>query len=81
MSAPGRQISLAWRTVSKVREASGGGTVVEVPADRVAGWFDRFGARHGGIAHTDLAAGRVAVLADDGASATPKPAATSTRIV
>ncbi|HEX7661369.1 MAG TPA: acVLRF1 family peptidyl-tRNA hydrolase [Pseudonocardiaceae bacterium] len=55
--------------MSKVREASGGGTVVEVPADRVAGWFDRFGARHGGIAHTDLAAGRVAVLADDGASA------------
>jgi hypothetical protein len=54
--------------VNKVRQAPGGGTLVEVPADRVAGWFTRFGERHG-VRHTDLDPHRVVVLAADGATA------------
>lgn len=54
--------------MNKVRQAPGGGTLVEVPAERVAGWFTRFGERHG-VRHTDLASDRVAVLAADGTTA------------
>lgn len=43
---------------------------MEVAPDRLAGWFDRFAAAHGGVAHTVLAAAEVAVRAVDGASAT-----------
>lgn len=55
--------------MNRVRQAPGGGTLVEVSADRVAGWFLRFGDRHGGVRHTELGADRVVVLAADGASA------------
>ena len=43
---------------------------VLVEPERLAGWFDRFGQRHGGVLDTMLAAGRVVVRAADGASAT-----------
>ena len=40
-----------------------------VEPERLAGWFDRFGQRHGGVERTDLAADRVVVRAADGATA------------
>lgn len=54
----------------RVREAAGGGRAVEVEPERLAGWFDRFAVRHGGVARTALAADRVTVTAADGAAAT-----------
>lgn len=51
------------------RELAGGGRAVPVPPERLAGWFERFGTRHGGIARTELAARRVVVTAGDGATA------------
>ena len=55
--------------MSRVREVAGGGRAVEVEPERLAGWFERFGARHGGIASTDLTPRRVRVTAADGAMA------------
>jgi hypothetical protein len=43
---------------------------VLVEPERLAGWFDRFGQRHGGVARTGLAPHRVTVHANDGARAT-----------
>ena len=42
---------------------------VLVEPERLAGWFGRFGERHGGIAGTDLGRDRVVVRAADGATA------------
>ncbi|MGH3567198.1 MAG: acVLRF1 family peptidyl-tRNA hydrolase [Pseudonocardia sp.] len=56
--------------MSRVREAAGGGRAVEVVPERLAGWFERFGARHGGIAATSVTSAAVLVRADDGATAT-----------
>ena len=43
--------------------------VALVEPERLAGWFDRFGRRHGGVVRTDLAADRVVVHAADRAAA------------
>lgn len=50
----------------RVREVAGGGRAVEVEPERVAGWFDRFAARHGGLASTRWQPPVVHVLAADG---------------
>src|SRR5690606_11722411 len=55
--------------MSKVRQLPGGGKAVELAPDRLSGWFERFGQRHGGIQRTELAERRVEVLAADGAVA------------
>lgn len=49
---------------------AGGGRAVEVEPERLAGWYDRFGARHGGVARTVRTPGEVVVTAADGATAT-----------
>ena len=48
----------------------GGGRAVEVEPERVAGWFDRFAARHGGVTGTVLGPAEVVVTGADGATAT-----------
>ncbi|MET0234965.1 MAG: acVLRF1 family peptidyl-tRNA hydrolase [Kibdelosporangium sp.] len=55
--------------MSRTRMTAGGGRAVEVEPDRLAGWFDRFAARHGGIADTEITADVVRVTAGDGAQA------------
>ncbi|PRY37195.1 hypothetical protein CLV43_1106 [Umezawaea tangerina] len=47
----------------------GGGLAVEVEPERLAGWFDRFAGRHGGITRTVAAAEHVRVEAADGTRA------------
>jgi VLRF1 release factor-like protein len=62
--------------MSTVRPAPGGGHFVEVSPARVSGWFDRFGARHGGVVGTDVDGDVLTVLTEDGATArvaTPFP--------
>ncbi|MGD9531283.1 acVLRF1 family peptidyl-tRNA hydrolase [Pseudonocardia sp.] len=54
----------------RVRAAAGGGRVVEVAPQRLAGWVERFTERHGGPAATRSAPDRVVVEAADGATAT-----------
>ncbi|MGQ0838560.1 acVLRF1 family peptidyl-tRNA hydrolase [Actinokineospora sp.] len=56
--------------MGKARTVAGGGRAVEVPPERLAGWFDRFAARHGGVVRTVVAADSVLVEAVDGATAT-----------
>lgn len=56
--------------MSRVREAAGGGRAVEVEPERLAGWFDRFGGRHGGVLATAVEPAEVVVHAVDGATAT-----------
>lgn len=55
--------------MARVRQAAGGGRVVEVAADRIPGWMTRFAANHGGL--TSLAANTATVRAEakDGATA------------
>lgn len=53
----------------RVREVAGGGRAVEVEPERVAGWFDRFAARHDGLAEVRWEPPAVRVLAADGARA------------
>jgi hypothetical protein len=48
---------------------AGGGRAVEVEPERLAGWYDRFAARHGGVADTVLEPASVLVRAIDGATA------------
>jgi hypothetical protein len=55
--------------VSRTRMVAGGGRAVEVEPERVAGWFDRFAARHQGAKRTMLTATTVLVAAVDGATA------------
>ncbi|MGW4064606.1 acVLRF1 family peptidyl-tRNA hydrolase [Amycolatopsis sp. NPDC004747] len=54
----------------KPKEAAGGGRTVEVPPERLAGFFARFAERHGGITATGAAPDRVSVTAADGTTAT-----------
>ena len=56
--------------MAKVREAAGGGRTVEVPPERLEGFFARFAERHGGIVATDAGPDEVSVTAADGTSAT-----------
>ncbi|MGK3203520.1 acVLRF1 family peptidyl-tRNA hydrolase [Amycolatopsis sp. MEPSY49] len=56
--------------MAKARQVSGGGRAVEVPPERLAGWFERFAASHGGIVATSGAPREVRVTAADGATAT-----------
>jgi hypothetical protein len=55
--------------MSRVRAVSGGGRAVEVEPERLAGWFSRFGERHGGIARTVVSPSHVCVEAVDGSRA------------
>ena len=48
---------------------AGGGRAVEVAPERLAGWYERFGARHGGVAGTAREPWSVVVTAADGATA------------
>lgn len=56
--------------MSRVRAAAGGGRVVEVAPERLAGWFDRFAVRNEGIAETVATADEVVVTAGNGTTAT-----------
>lgn len=56
--------------MAKARQVAGGGRAVEVPPERLAGWFARFAASHGGIAATDVTPLEVRVTAADGTTAT-----------
>jgi VLRF1 release factor-like protein len=55
--------------VAKGREVAGGGRAVDVPPERLAGWFARFAERHGGIVTTEGTPGEVRVVAGDGTTA------------
>ena len=55
--------------MNKVRAVSGGGRAVEVPPERLDGWFSRFAARHGGVVSTSVTPGRCLVTAVDRATA------------
>ncbi|MGJ7905234.1 acVLRF1 family peptidyl-tRNA hydrolase [Actinopolyspora sp. H202] len=54
---------------SRVRQLPGGGRAVEVEPNRLAGWFERFGRRHEGVARTSETTSVVRVSAVDGAEA------------
>ncbi|WP_410669365.1 acVLRF1 family peptidyl-tRNA hydrolase [Amycolatopsis sp. cmx-4-68] len=54
----------------KPREVAGGGRAVEVPPERLAGFFTRFAGRHGGIVATAAGPLEVRVTAADGTTAT-----------
>jgi hypothetical protein len=56
--------------MSKAREAPGGGRIVEVSPERLAGWFDRFAARNGGIRETTASETEVVVTGTNGTTAT-----------
>ncbi|MGQ0573942.1 MAG: acVLRF1 family peptidyl-tRNA hydrolase [Pseudonocardia sp.] len=56
--------------MARVREFAGGGRAVEVAPERLAGWMERFGARHGGITGTAVAPAEVVLTGADGATAT-----------
>ncbi|SEF37696.1 hypothetical protein SAMN05421837_11547 [Amycolatopsis pretoriensis] len=56
--------------MAKARQISGGGRAVEVPPERLAGWFERFAASHGGNVATDAGPDQVSVTAADGSTAT-----------
>lgn len=67
--------------MSTPREAPGGGEIVEVPPERLAGWFDRFALRNGGIRATTATAAEVVVTSGAGTTATaivPFPPLTGT---
>ncbi len=55
--------------MSRVRPLPGGGRAVEVGPARLAGWFERFAANHGGVVVTTAEPRRVRVRASDGAVA------------
>ncbi|GLZ33581.1 hypothetical protein Lesp02_57690 [Lentzea sp. NBRC 105346] len=55
--------------MAKVRSVPGGGRAVEVEPERLEGWFQRFGERHGGVAETVVRRRQVVVTALDGATA------------
>ncbi|SFJ66335.1 hypothetical protein SAMN05421835_107154 [Amycolatopsis sacchari] len=56
--------------MSRVRDAAGGGRVVEVAPERLGGWFDRFATRNGGIRETAATDTEVVVTAANGTTAT-----------
>ncbi|TWP47233.1 hypothetical protein FKR81_32755 [Lentzea tibetensis] len=55
--------------MAKVRSVPGGGRAVELQPERLQGWFERFGERHGGIHDTEIRERDVVVTAKDGARA------------
>ncbi len=57
------------RTRPRYGRRVGDGRVVEVEPERVAGWFGRFGERHGGVLRTVREPASVLVTAADGATA------------
>jgi hypothetical protein len=56
--------------MAKARQVAGGGRAVDVPPERLAGWFARFAERHGGIVSTSGTGDEVRVRAADGSTAT-----------
>lgn len=52
-----------------MRSVAGGGRGVEVDPERLAGWFERFAASHGGVVGTSWAPPTVTVSAADGSRA------------
>jgi hypothetical protein len=56
--------------MSKTRQVAGGGRAVEVPPDRLEGWFDRFAGRNDGVRTTILRPGEVVVTGGNGTTAT-----------
>ncbi|UKD55935.1 hypothetical protein L3Q65_04250 [Amycolatopsis sp. FU40] len=52
------------------RQVAGGGRAVEVPPERLDGWFARFAERNGGVRATVLSATQVRVTAGNGTTAT-----------
>ena len=56
--------------MARVRQVGGGGKAVEVEPERLAGWFDRFAVRNGGIVSVAAGPTRVVVSAADGTTAT-----------
>jgi hypothetical protein len=55
--------------VVRSRPAAGGGVVVEVPADRIAGWVNRFSGRNNGLRAVDGGPDGVRLVAADGTTA------------
>jgi Actinobacteria/chloroflexi VLRF1 release factor len=56
--------------MAKWRQAAGGGRTIEVPPERLAGWFARFADGHGGAVTTEAIPAGLQVTAADGATAT-----------
>ncbi|NIJ11767.1 hypothetical protein FHU38_002111 [Saccharomonospora amisosensis] len=56
--------------MARIRQAPGGGRIVEVEAERLAGWFERFAERNGGVRRTRLGRHEVTVTAGNGTTAT-----------
>lgn len=56
--------------MAKGRQVAGGGRAVEVPPERLAGWFARFAERHDGVVTTEATPAEVRVVAGDGTTAT-----------
>ena len=54
----------------RTRPVAGGGLAVELSPEHLAGWFDRFAGRHGGVVRTVAGSHEVVVTAADGATAT-----------
>jgi Actinobacteria/chloroflexi VLRF1 release factor len=54
----------------KRRSVAGGGVAVEVPADRLVGWMNRFGGRNEGLAHLRTDGLTVTATGGDGTTAT-----------
>jgi hypothetical protein len=57
-------------SMSKTRQVAGGGRAVEVPPDRLEGWFDRFAGRNDGVRTTVLRADEAVVTGGNGTTAT-----------
>jgi hypothetical protein len=55
--------------MSKTRQVAGGGRAVEVPPDRLSGWFARFAERNDGVVGTALRPDAVVVTAGNGTTA------------
>jgi hypothetical protein len=55
--------------VSRIRQAAGGGRVVEIEPDRLPGWLMRFDERHGGARVRTVSPDAIGVIGGDGATA------------
>jgi len=70
-AGPGHEPDAAGVTVvSRVRQAAGGGRVVEVEAGRLTGWINRFGVRNDGLGAVTGSLSTVTVTAGNGTVAT-----------
>ena len=56
--------------MAKARQVAGGGRAVQVPPERLAGWYTRFAERNDGVRATVLEPGSVLVTAGNGVGAT-----------